>query len=168
MGLGRTSLDLARSGLGLVALVAAVAVLGGCGGGTDETTPAACFEGAGASERALAAAPGEVRLGGETLISECLTRNQEGGELAQVGEALVEAATRLDAEAREDPGGHANLELGYLLGAAQRGSEETEGIHSDLMRRLVVAARFAPGKQPLPPEFRATYQRGFDAGRENG
>src|SRR4051812_19286932 len=101
-----------------LALAAALAALAGCGGGGhDETTPVACFEGAGAYEKALAAAPSEVTLGG-TLISECLTRNQKGGELAQVGEALVAAATRLDAEAREDPGGQANLELGYLLGAA--------------------------------------------------
>jgi hypothetical protein len=158
---------LARATLGL-ALLAALAALAGCGGGTDESTPAACFEGAGAYEEALAAAPGAVEVGGVTMISECLTRNQEGGELAQVGEAMIEAATRLDAKARQDPGGQANLELGYLLGAAQRGSEETEGIHSDLMRRLEVAAQFAPGKRPLPPEFRATYQRGFDAGRESG
>jgi hypothetical protein len=152
-----------------LALAAVLAALAGCGGGgNDETTPAACFEGAGAYEQALAAAPGEVRIGGDALISECLARNQEGGELAQVGEALIEAATRLDAEAREDPGGQANLELGYLLGAAQRGSEETEGIHSELLRRLEVAAQFAPGKQPLPPEFRAAYQRGFDAGHANG
>ena len=159
---------LARSILALALLAALAAFAAGCGGGDDETTPTACFSGAEAYEEALAAAPGEVRIGGETLISECLTRNQEGGELAQVGEALVEAATRIDAEAREDPGGQANLELGYLLGAARRGSEETAGIHSDLLRRLEVAARFAPGKQPLPPEFTATYQRGFDAGHENG
>jgi hypothetical protein len=156
----------ARTSLGLALL--ALTVLAGCGGGSDETTPVACFEGASAYRQALASAPGEVRVGGEALISECLARNQEGGELAQVGEALVEAATRLDAEAREDPGGPANLALGYLLGAAQRGSEETEGIHSDLLRRLEVAAQFAPGRQPLPPAFRASYQRGFDAGRENG
>ena len=157
----------ARTSLGL-ALVAALAALAGCGGSSDESTPAACFEGAGAYEKALAAAPDKVEVGGGTLISECLTRNQEGGELAHVGEALVEAATRLDAEARQDPGGQANLELGYLLGAVQRGSEETEGIHTDLMRRLEVAAQFAPGKQPLPPEFQAAYKRGFDAGSETG
>lgn len=157
-----------RTSLGLAFLLAALAAIAGCGGGADEPTPDACFEGAGAYEEALAAAPGAVELSDGTLISECLARNQDGGELAQVGEALVEAATRLDAEAREDPGGQANLELGYLLGAAERGGEETEGIHSDLLRRLEVAAQFAPGKQPLPPEFRAAYQRGFDAGHEEG
>ena len=86
----------------------------------------------------------------------------------QVGEALVEAATGLNAEAREEPGGEANLQLGYLLGAAARGGEETEGIHSDLVRRLSVAARYAPGKQPLSAAFLAAYREGFDAGRSGG
>ena len=158
---------LGRVCLALICLAALAAVVAGCGKG-EATTPDACFEGAAAYEQALAAAPGEVRVGGESLISECLTQNQEGGELAQVGEAMVAAATRLNAEAREDPGGKANLELGYLLGAAARGSEETEGIHSDLLRRLEVAARFAPGKEPLPPQFGPTYREGFDAGRDNG
>ena len=111
--------------------------------------PVACLEGAGAYERALKAAPDEVLLEGETLISDCLTRNQSGGDLTRVGEAMIEAATALNAEAREDPGGAANLQLGYLLGAVERGAEESEGIHSDLVRRLVVAARFTP-RQAAP------------------
>jgi hypothetical protein len=160
MRLGRTS-------LALICLAALAALLASCGKG-EATTPDACFEGAAAYEKALAAAPGEVRVGGESLISECLAQNQEGGELAQVGEAMVETATTLNAKAREDPGGKANLELGYLLGAAARGSAETEGIHSDLLRRLEVAAQFAPGKVPLPPQFGPTYREGFDAGREHG
>jgi hypothetical protein len=157
-----------RLSLGLVLLAALAGVVGGCGRG-EPTTPAACFGGSGAYVKALADAPGEVRVGGETLISECLAENQTGGDLAQVGEALVTTATRLDAEAREQPGGAANLALGYLVGAAARGSEATEGIHADLLRRLEVAARFSPGTgTPLPPEFRAAYQRGFDAGKEAG
>ena len=66
---------------------------------------------------------------------------------------MVETATALNAEARAEPGGAATSQLGYLLGAAERGAEESEGIHSDLVRRLVVAARFAPGKQPLAAAF---------------
>lgn len=159
---------LARTSLGLALAAALVALAAGCGR-DQPTTPVACFEGSGAYEKALAAAPGAVRLGGETPISECLTENQGGGELAQVGEAMVAAATRLNAEARQDPGGQANVELGYLLGAASRGAEETEGIHSELLRRLAVAARFSPGSgPPLPPRFRAAYRRGFDAGSEGG
>jgi hypothetical protein len=155
----------ARTAIVLLALLTAIA--GGCGK-QDNSTPVACLEGANAYIRALSAAPGEVLLAGKTPISDCLARNQEGGELATVGEALVEAATRLNAEGRAHPGGDANLQLGYLLGAVQRGAGKTEGIHSDLVRRLTVAARFAPGAQPLTAEFLETYRRGFDAGRERG
>jgi hypothetical protein len=150
-------------------IVAACAALAAAGcGGQDDSTPVACLEGAGAYEKALAKAPGEVLLDGETPISDCLTENQSGGELSQVGEAMVETATRLNAEARAEPGGDANLQLGYLIGAAQRGAEGTEGIHSDLLRRLTVAARFAPDKQPLPPTFYRAFRTGYAAGRSNG
>lgn len=148
-------------------LIVALGLIAGCGN-SDDSTPVACLEGAGSYERALKAAPDEVLLGEDTLISECLPRNQTGGDLSRVGEAVIETATALNAEAREDPGGDAALELGYLLGAVQRGSGESEGIHSDLVRRLVVAARFAPGKQPLPPAFRREYRTGYAAGQSNG
>lgn len=150
-----------------LATLACLALLTGCGG-REEATPVACIEGADAYLRALEAAPDEVLLAGETPISACLTENQGGGDLATVGEAMVEAATRLNAEAREDAGGDAAVELGYLLGAATRGAESTEGIHADLLRRLAVAAPYAPGKQPLTPDFLAAYREGFDAGRAGG
>lgn len=151
----------------LAATVLAAVLAIGCGD-QDDSTPVACLEGAGAYERALASAPGEVLLAGETPISDCLARNQTGGDLARVGEAMVGAATALNAEAREEPGGDAGLRLGYLLGAAERGAEESEGIHADLVRRLTVAARYAPGNQPLSEEFLAAYREGFDAGRSGG
>jgi hypothetical protein len=146
--------------------LALVGLLGACGnqGGS---TPVACLGGARAYVTALDDAPGEVRLLGETPISECLAENQSGGDLATVGGSMVEAATKLNAEARTEPGGGA-VELGYLLGAAARGAERTEGIHSDLIRRLTVAARYSPGGKPLPPAFRTAYRRGFDAGRAGG
>jgi|SRR5215213_3052972 len=152
----------------LIVLACLATLLVGCGGGRDTDTPVACLEGASAYVRALAKAPGAVRLNGETPIEDCLTEGQGGGELAGVGEAMVSTATSLNAEARQDPGGKANLELGYLIGAAERGAEKTEGIHADLIRRLVVAARFAPDAQPLSPAFLATYKEGFDAGRDGG
>jgi hypothetical protein len=150
-----------------VSFVACLVVLAGCGG-QDDSTPVACLEGAGAYEKALRDAPGEVLLGGETPISDCLASNQSGGDLARVGEAMVETATTLNAEAREADGGQAAVELGYLVGAAQRGAEDSEGIHADLVRRLTVAARFAPGKEPLSPRFLSAYGEGFDAGRSGG
>src|ERR1700754_4498707 len=109
----------ARIGIALLAL----AVLAGCGQPSD-TTPVACLEGEGTYLEALDAAPGEVKLSGETTISECLAENQKAGALATVGPALVGVATKLNAEARAEPGGDANLQLGYLLGAAERGASQ--------------------------------------------
>jgi hypothetical protein len=152
--------------IALACVVAAFAAAG-CGK-QDDSTPVACREGADAYIAALAGAPNEVTLAGETAISDCLARNQQGGDLAAVGTALVEAATKLNAEARAKPGADANLQLGYLLGAAQRGADRSEGIHADLIRRLTVAARYAPGREPLPPVFLRTYREGFDAGHEHG
>lgn len=155
----------ARYPIAVACLMALVLV--GCGRG-DDSTPAACLEGSQAYLRALEAAPGEVLLAGETPIGDCLAENQDGGALATVGTSTIEAATTLNSDARANPGGDANLQLGYLIGALKRGAENTEGIHSDLIRRLVVAARFAPGREPLSPTFLETYARGFDAGNENG
>jgi hypothetical protein len=148
-------------------LVCLAVIALGCGD-KDDSTPVACLEGTATYEKALADAPGEVLLGGETPISECLIRNQSTGDLTRVGEAMIAAATELNAGARQEPGGVANLQLGYLVGAAERGAEESEGIHTDLVRRLTVAARYAPGKEPLSEEFLATYREGFDAGRADG
>jgi hypothetical protein len=151
----------------LVALLLAATALAGCGGRGDPSTPVACLEGAGVYLSALAEAPGEVKLNGETPIGDCLAENQQGGDLATVGEAMIDAATKLNAEARANPEGPAALRLGYLLGAAERGAEQTEGIHAELIRRLTVAARYSP-EGPLPAAFVAAYRDGFDAGRDSG
>lgn len=139
----------------------------GCGN-MDDSTPAACLEGAGAYLAALGDAPGEVRLSGEVEISECLAENQQAGDLATVGAAMLGTATRLNAEARAEPGNGANLQLGYLLGAAQRGAARSEGIHDELVRRLAAGARYSPDNRPLPASFQRAYREGFDAGRAQG
>jgi hypothetical protein len=158
---------LAVAGLA-VSLVAALALLAlGCGSQSD-STPVACLEGAPAYEKALQGAPGEVLLRGETPISDCLASNQKAGDLAQVGEAMVETATSLSSQARKEDGGEAAVRLGYLIGAAERGAESSEGIHADLVRRLTVAARYAPDKEPLSPAFMRSYEAGYAAGREHG
>lgn len=156
---------------GAVASIAAAASLAlaitGCGG-TSDATPVACLDGAGAYLGALGDAPGEVKLSGEVPISDCLTENQRGGDLATAGVAMLEVATELNAQARAEPGGTANLQLGYLVGAATHGAEGTEGIHADLLRRLTTAARYSPGSRPLPPAFQRTYRQGYEAGQARG
>jgi hypothetical protein len=139
----------------------------GCGGVKD-ATPAACLAGPNAYLQALEAAPGKVKLNDGTPISDCLAENQKGGDLTKVGAATVTAATNLNAEARDRPGGAANVQLGYLLGAAERGAEQTEGIHADLIRRLVAAARYSPDNRPQPAAFYRAYRSGYAAGRRNG
>jgi hypothetical protein len=135
-----------------------LAALAGCGA-EEESTPVACLEGPAFYE--------EPHLDG-VLISECLTESQGGGDLANVGAAMLSAATELNGEAREQPGGAANAQLGYLLGAAGRGAAETEGIHDELVRRLVAAARYSPDNRPLPPAFLRAYRSGYAAGQKNG
>lgn len=151
--------------LPLVAIGILVA-LTGCG--EQDSTPVACLEGDVVYLDALEAAPGAVELDETALISECLTENQGGGDLAEVGTAMLGAATELNGEAREQPGDAANVQLGYLLGAAQRGADGSEGIHDELVRRLAAAARYSPDNRPLPPAFMRAYRRGFDAGLARG
>jgi hypothetical protein len=163
MGASRTTLALVLLALGAV-------LLGGCGGSStkDERQPVACREGVSVYLNALRAAPGEVILAGETPISGCLIADAEEGELADLGEDALAVATKLNAEARAEPDGPAALQLGYLLGAIARGSKETGGVHAELLRRLTVAARFAPKGGPLSPRFLAAYEKGFAAGRDHG
>jgi hypothetical protein len=146
------------------ALLALSAIAIGCGDDEAET-PAACFSGTGEYLGALEAAPGEVRLGGETPISDCLPSEQGGAELGDVGQAAIAAATDLNEDARRDPTGPESLRLGYLVGAVERGAED---IHADLVRRLNNAARFTPSGELLPASFERTFGRGYAAGREGG
>ena len=156
-----------RTRTAVILVFSAALLVAGCGK-QEDSTPVACLQGKEIYLAALADAPRSVKLAGDTPISECLAENQPGGELATVGEALVETATELNGEARDVPTGSAALQLGYLIGAAQRGADSTEGIHADLLRRLTVAARYAPGRDPLSPAFRSAYREGFDAGHEHG
>jgi hypothetical protein len=154
--------------LGAATAVVAALALGitGCSSQEDEKTPTACLAAAPAYLQALRAAPGEVRLEGTTPISDCLTPEQDGGELADVGSAMIAAATELNGEARADPAGEATVELGYLSGAVSRGADS---IHTDLARRVTTAAQFSPeGSGTLSAEFLRAFGRGYEAGRETG
>ena len=151
----------------LPTLLILIAASGGCGSDED-STPVACLSGPGAFSTALGSAPAPVRLADDVPISGCLVPNQSGGDLADVGGDLVVVATRLNAAARKDPGGASTVQLGYLVGAVERGAEETSGIHSELVRRLRAAALFGPAGKPPPPPFDQAYEKGYAAGRDDG
>jgi hypothetical protein len=160
-----------RTTLALLLVALGAALLAGCGAGStkDERQPDACREGVATYLDALRAAPGEVILAGETPISGCLVPAAEEGEVADLGEDALAAATKLNAQARAEPGGPAALQLGYLLGAIARGTATSAGgLHAELLRRLTVAARFAPEGHPLSPRLLAAYEKGFAAGRDHG
>ena len=140
-----------------VALAAAGAVAAGCGEDRPPLSPA-CTEGAGAILRALARAPGPVRLADGTRLSDCVTRAYGDGELQSLGFSLTPAADRLAAA----PTPRSALQLGYLVGAIRRGAARTNGVHVELVRRLEGTATFDA------PALVAAARRGIRAGERSG
>jgi hypothetical protein len=149
----------------LIALAGALLV--GCGS-EDEQAPTACLGGKDVYLAALAGAPGEVRLEDGTPIGDCLVEAQAGGELGQVGEGMVAAATELNRRVQEDPAGEAATQLGYLVGAVQEAASTTGGIHEDLVLRLDSAARFSRGGNGFPASFERAFGAGYAAGQASG
>ncbi len=149
-------------------IISCAVAITGCTRSSDvEVAPLVCLSGAEAYLTALEGAPGRVEMDGGTSISECLPPRQPGGELATIGSDLVAAATTLNEDALADPAGPWALRAGYLLGAVERAAESTNGIHSDLVRRVSAAARYIPpGGDPglLVPAF----DRGLEAGNTRG
>lgn len=154
--------------LAAILLASFALIAAGCGSTEEEeSTPVACLEGAAAYRLALESSRRGAWLEDGTLISECLPPNQSAGDLARVGEAMVEVATGLNAEAR-GRGVEGPRQLGFLVGAAERGAAEGEGIHTDLIRRLTAAAEYTPGNQPMPEVSVEKYEKGLKTGRARG
>lgn len=153
----------------LSALLAVGSVwLAACGSSDPDPTPAACLQGANAYLTALEGAPEEARLEGSVPIGDCLVDEQPPGEVSDVGQAMIGAASELNGEARRRPGGQAATQLGYLVGAVEGAASATDGIHADLVLRLNSAARFSEGGQDLGAEFERTFGAGYAAAREAG
>ena len=156
-----------RGTIALLAALLAAPLAAGCG--EDEaSTPAACLAGATAFLQALEAAPGEVRLDGGTPISECLVDDQAAGELSQVSEGVVGAASDLNRRLVDEFDRDTAIRLGYLVGAVQEGAATTGGIHRDLVIRLDAAARTTGGGGPLGVEFERAFGEGYGAGQATG
>jgi hypothetical protein len=142
--------------------------LPGCGSADEDSTPEACLSGPNNYFAALEKAADTVRLPGDVVISDCLVENQSAGDLATVGGTLVKVATELNARARRDPGGPPTVQLGYLVGAVEKGASDTHGIHAELLRRIEAAALYGPAGKPPPPPFDQAYRTGYAAGRDRG
>jgi hypothetical protein len=131
----------------------------GCGSDGSDEPPTACPRTSDEVLSALRAAPGAVRAAGAPL-SRCLARRSDAGDVQQVGVAYVEAAATLSAQVRDAPEGRAAVRLGYLVGAAHRGSGSTQGIHTELVRRLEQELEGLPRSRAL--------RKGMAAGRRSG
>ncbi len=149
-----------------IALLAATAMvaLSACGAKKNDLAPAACLVTNRGYLRALESAPGPVRLAGTTPISDCLVPEQDGGQLANIGQPMIVAATKLNAEARAGSL-TAAVQLGYLIGAVAKGAD---AIHTDLSRRLNAAARFSQTGGTMPASFERAFGRGYAAGHSSG
>ena len=74
---------------------------------------------------------------------------------------FLPVADRLAAEARSKPAGPSALRLGFLMGAIRRGVTDTQGIYSELLRRL--------RQELIGVDLRSpAYLRGERAGRDHG
>jgi hypothetical protein len=104
----------------------------GCGN-NEHRVPVACLDGN--VPKALASAPGEVRVEGVRL-SDCFTRNANPAEIQQVGSVFVSAAERLAGRARANPHSPAAVQLGYLIGVVRHATSHTQGIHYETGRRV--------------------------------
>jgi hypothetical protein len=144
-----------------LAAMAGVLAIAGCGGPGNgpERLPAACSAGPGAVLEALRAAPGSVRVKG-TPISGCFNRVASGDDVQMVGTSLLSAAQRLADQARAAPASPAALRLGYLIGAARRGTKRN-GLGAELVRRL----EQEQGDLPARSE---PFRRGVRAGLATG
>ena len=140
---------------------AAAVFASGCGGGQDPP-PTACSDGARTVLGALRRAPADVSLEGGTLISTCVRRSLDTGQIQTLGFTYLAAAnSELRLMQHSDA---AALQLGFLIGAVRRGANKTNGVQLELVRRLEQVA----GVGGPPGPRRAAYRRGMAAGEDHG
>lgn len=140
--------------------IGAALLLAACSSDGTQELPSGCRAPADEMRAALAAAPGPVELEG-TRLSGCLVKSSEPAEIQDVGTAYLAVAAGLAGEAADDPEGEDALRLGYLVGAVNRGAGRTQGIHSELVRRLEQEAAGIQARSEA-------YARGERAGRRSG
>jgi hypothetical protein len=161
-GVVRTARRLRRGLAGL--FVGGVAALTGCGPASSLFTspPPSCTTGAPSVEAALRRAPAPVRLADGTPISQCIARSTAQGDLESVGGVLVQAGSDIAARLATTPA--AAVELGYLIGATERGAAHSDGVDGQIVIRVKGIAPFSG----LTAVEVAALARGLRAGRADG
>jgi hypothetical protein len=101
-----------------------------------------------------------VTLADGTPLSGCVAAARDIGELQSFGYIVTRVADRLAERGAADAG--AALRLGYLIGAARRGSAHSQGVSDELVHRLEVSAR------RLPDRAQPALERGLGAGEQRG
>lgn len=152
-------LRVGRTGVACVLALLLACCVGGCGG---RTPPAqACIEAQSADVlQALRAAPGHVTLADGTPLSQCVRRTIDDSRLQALGAALTQAADALAQQMRTSD--DAALQLGFLIGAVDRGAAQAAGLQGELANRVAGAA--GPDGGPR----RALLLRGRAAGHRHG
>jgi hypothetical protein len=116
-------------------------------------------------ERALAGAPGAVALPGGTLISTCLERVRTDADLQTLGATVHAVAEELAARAREGGDAGAARALGFLSAAVSRGASHSNGIASELARRVETTGT---GVRERSPAVARALDEGLAAGAARG
>jgi hypothetical protein len=144
---------------------ALVLALGAAACGKDEPRmPASCTTTDRAGyERALRAAPGDVRLPGDVPISVCLRRVRTDAQLQELGTVVHGVAEDLAGRAGGGDAAAAR-QLGYLTGAVAAGAERSNGIGAELARRVALTGR----QLEDTPELARALADGTDAGQARG
>ncbi len=145
--------------MGSAAAVCAVVALlaAGCAKDADPLPPA-CSDGPNVVRKALAGAPGDVRLYDGTLVSDCIARASSDADLQMIGFTLTPVADALARTQTEE----AATQLGFLVGAVRRGGSRSNGIHVELVRRLESRVRYDD------PALLDAAERGARAGEDHG
>jgi hypothetical protein len=142
-----------------VVCVLALLACGGCGGRTPP--PQACIEAQSADVlQALTGAPRGVALTDGTPLSQCVRRTIDDSRLQALGATLTAAAGELALRMRTSDA--AAFQLGFLIGAVDRGAEQAAGLQGELANRIAGAAGSGDGPR------RAALLRGRAAGRRDG
>jgi hypothetical protein len=144
--------------------LAAIALLAaGCGDSSPAPVSPACLQNGGAILRALQRAPAPVTLRDGTRLSDCVAHAQSEADLQNFGVLITRLADDLSERARHDP--RLATELGYLIGAARRGSAHTNGVSLELQHRLESTVRRAGLSGAT---LTAALRRGLAAGERTG